>query len=70
MRMSCSVSPAMCVSAMVRSFTRVISTPSTIETHEAFWQQVVQTMDGLDGVVWVAGSMDGLEEAFCEPQAR
>jgi hypothetical protein len=38
-----------------------------IETHEAFWQQVVQTMDGLDGVVWVAGSMDGLEEAFCDP---
>jgi short-subunit dehydrogenase len=42
---------------------------AAIETHEAFWQRVVQAMEGLDGVVWVAGSMEGLEEAFREPQA-
>ncbi|GIV20325.1 MAG: short-chain dehydrogenase [Armatimonadota bacterium] len=42
---------------------------AAVETHEAFWQEVLRVLGGLDGVVWVAGTMDGLEEAFREPQA-
>ncbi len=40
-----------------------------IEEHETFLQDVVESMGGLDGVVWVAGTMDGLEEAFYHPHA-
>lgn len=40
-----------------------------VEEHERFLQDVLRTMGGLDGVVWVAGTMDGLEEAFRQPQA-
>lgn len=42
---------------------------AAIEEHERFLQDVLRTMGGLDGVVWVAGTMDGLEEAFRQPQA-
>ncbi|GIV17198.1 MAG: short-chain dehydrogenase [Armatimonadota bacterium] len=42
---------------------------AAVETHEAFWQEVLRVLGGLDGVVWVAGTMDGLEDAFREPQA-
>jgi short-subunit dehydrogenase len=42
---------------------------ASIEEHEAFWQEALRVLGGLDGVVWVAGTMDGLEEAFREPQA-
>ncbi|MCS6831817.1 MAG: SDR family oxidoreductase [bacterium] len=42
---------------------------AAIEEHEAFWQEVVRSLGGVDGVVWVAGTMEGLEEAFRQPQA-
>ncbi|MGQ9539713.1 MAG: SDR family oxidoreductase [Armatimonadota bacterium] len=42
---------------------------SAIEEHERFVQSVIERMGGLDGVVWVAGTMDGLEEAFHNPHA-
>lgn len=42
---------------------------AAVEEHNAFLQDVIRTLGGLDGVVWVAGTMDGLEEAFREPQA-
>ncbi|MDW8321368.1 MAG: SDR family oxidoreductase [Armatimonadota bacterium] len=42
---------------------------AAIEEHEAFWQEVVRNLGGVDGVVWVAGTMEGLEEAFRQPQA-
>ena len=40
-----------------------------IDEHEAFLQTVIDALGGLDGVVWVAGTMDGLEEAFRQPSA-
>lgn len=40
-----------------------------VDQHEAFLQSVLETMGGLDGVVWVAGTMEGLEEAFHRPHA-
>lgn len=40
-----------------------------IDQHQAFLQGVQETMGELDGVVWVAGTMDGLEEAFHNPHA-
>lgn len=40
-----------------------------IENHQTFLQEVLDRLDGLDGVVWVAGTMDGMEEAFHEPLA-
>lgn len=42
---------------------------AAIEEHEAFVQNVLRTMGEIDGVVWVAGTMDGLEEAFRHPSA-
>ncbi len=40
-----------------------------IEHHACFLQEVIRSLGGLDGVVWVAGTMDGLEEAFRHPEA-
>lgn len=40
-----------------------------VDTHESFLKTVIETLGGLDGVVWVAGTMEGLQEAFHQPQA-
>jgi len=40
-----------------------------IGEHKAFLQDAIGTLGGLDGVVWIAGTMDGLQEAFREPLA-
>lgn len=42
---------------------------AAMQEHEAFWQEVVRMLGEVDGVVWVAGTMDALEEAFREPRA-
>lgn len=42
---------------------------AAIEEHEAFVQNVLRTMGEIEGVVWVAGTMDGLEAAFRQPSA-
>lgn len=42
---------------------------AVVEQHEPFLEEVLHKLGGLDGVVWVAGTMDGLDEAFRRPSA-